>query len=120
MAFTVSDMTASGRPLVTEQSYERPTGRGGPHGEDIPEGRPFVRPEPLPSPKPWQPTAMNGEQTRNNAFLIPVQDHPDVILRFAVAKELLLSGLLENPGPIAQASTLTLQNPQIKSSFSSS
>ena len=102
MAFTVADMTTSGRPLVTEQSYERPTGRGGPHGEDIPQGRPFVRPEPLPSPKPWQPTALNGEQTRNNAFLIPAEDRPDVILRFAAAKKLLLSGLLENPGPIAQ------------------
>jgi hypothetical protein len=101
MAFTVSDAT-SGRPPMTEDKYDRPTGRGGPGGEDVPEGRPFVQPEPLPSPKPWQATPLNSDQARNNPALIPVGDRPDVILRFTAAKQLLLSGLLENPGPIAE------------------
>ncbi|HEX3843929.1 MAG TPA: hypothetical protein VHV80_06190, partial [Steroidobacteraceae bacterium] len=101
MAFTVSDAT-SGRPPMTEDKYDRPTGRGGPRAEDVPEGRPFVQPEPLPAPKPWQATPLNSDQARNNPALIPVEDRPDVILRFVAAKQLLLSGLLENPGPIAQ------------------
>ena len=101
MAFTVSDTTSTRQP-VTEDKYERPTGRGGPQGEDIPEGRPFVQPEPLPSPKPWQATPLNSDQARNNPALIPVEDRPDVILRFAAAKQLLLSGLLGSPGSIAE------------------
>jgi hypothetical protein len=101
MAFTVSDTTSTRQP-VTEAKYERPTGRGGPQGEDIPEGRPFVQPEPLPSPKPWQATPLNSDQARNNPALIPVEDRPDVILRFTAAKQLLLSGLLGSPGSIVE------------------
>jgi len=101
MAFTVSDTTSPRQPM-TEDDYQRPTGRGGPNDQDIPEGRPFVQPEPLPSPEPWQPTPLNVDEARNNPFLIPEPDRPNVILRFAAAKQLLLSGLLENSGPIAE------------------
>jgi hypothetical protein len=101
MAFTIADTTVPRRG-ETEKDYQRPTGRGGPQEEDIPQGRSAVQPEPLPSPKPWEATPLNEEEARNNPYLIPVQDRPDVILRFVGAKNLLLSGLLENGGSIAE------------------
>jgi hypothetical protein len=101
MAFTIGNMTVA-RHLETEKDYHRPTGRGGPQEEDIPQGRSAVQPEPLPSPKPWEATPLNEEEARNNPYLIPEQDRPDVILRFVGAKNLLLSGLLENGGSIAE------------------
>ncbi|HEY1809404.1 MAG TPA: M14 family zinc carboxypeptidase [Acidobacteriaceae bacterium] len=101
MAFTIGDMTVP-RHLETEKDSHRPTGRGGPQEQDIPQGRLAVEPEPLPSPKPWEATPLNEEEARNNPFVIPAQDRPDVILRFIGAKDLLLSGLLENGGSIEE------------------
>jgi hypothetical protein len=101
MAFTIADTTVPRRG-ETEKDYQRPTGRGGPQDEDIPQGRLAVEPEPLPSPKPWEATPLNEDEARNNPYVIPVQDRPDVILRFAGAKNLLLSGLLQNGGSIAE------------------
>jgi hypothetical protein len=100
LAFTIANTISPGR-VETEKDYHRPTGRGGPQDEDIPEGRNIVAPEPLPSPKPWEAAPLNEEQSRNNLFVIPEQDRPDVILRFA-SKNLLLSGLLEGAGQIEE------------------
>jgi Zinc carboxypeptidase len=94
LAFAIGDMTVP-RHLLTEKDYHRPTGRGGPQEEDVPQGRAAVAPEALPSPKPWEATPLNEEEARNNPFVIPEQYRPDVILRFASSKQLLLSGLLE-------------------------
>ncbi|HKQ96139.1 MAG TPA: hypothetical protein VJS40_11065, partial [Aestuariivirgaceae bacterium] len=101
MAFTISNMT-SARHIETEKDYHRPTGRGGPQEQDVPEDRVTVAPEPLPSPKPWEATPLNEEEARNNPYVIPAQDRPDVILRFTDSKNLLLSGLLENGGSIEE------------------
>ncbi|HEX4007708.1 MAG TPA: M14 family zinc carboxypeptidase [Acidobacteriaceae bacterium] len=101
MAFTIGDMTVPWH-LATEKDYKRPTGRGGPQEEDVPEGRKAVAPEPLPSPKPWEATPLNEDEARNNPYVIPEQDRPDVILRFGAADHLLLSGLLEGGGEIAE------------------
>lgn len=101
MAFTVSNLTTN-RNVLTEKEYKRPTGRGGPEDEDIPEGRPIEKPAPLPSPKPWQATPLNEEQSRNNPYVIPEEDRPNVILRFSEQKGLLLSGLLEGADAIAE------------------
>ncbi|MBV8571426.1 MAG: hypothetical protein JO319_12475 [Acidobacteriaceae bacterium] len=101
MAFTVSNLVVN-RPILTDKEYKRPTGRGGPEEADLPEGRPIQQPPELPAPKPWQPAALNEEQARNNPFLIPEQYRPNVILRYSEAKSLLISGLLENGGAIAE------------------
>jgi hypothetical protein len=101
MAFTVGNQIVN-RSLPTEKDYKRPTGRGGPEDEDIPEGRPLEKAPPLPSPKPWEPTPLNEEQERNNLFVIPAEYRPNVILRYAESKELLLSGLLEDGEAIAE------------------
>ena len=39
---------------------------------------------------------------RNNLFVIPAELRPDVILRFSDAKDLLLDGLLDKGGSIAE------------------
>lgn len=101
MAFTVSNLVVN-RSILTEKEYKRPTGRGGPDDADTPEGRPLQEPPPLPSPKPWQAAPLNEEQARNNPFVIPEQYRPNVILRYAEAKKLLVSGLLDNGSVIAE------------------
>ena len=101
LAFTIANTTYPGRALIAKD-YKRPTGRGGPDDVDIPEGRAAVPPEPLPSPKPWEATPLNEEESRNNPSIIPVQDRPDVILRFDEEKDLLLSGLLDGGGEIEE------------------
>jgi hypothetical protein len=101
LAFTVSNLTVN-RNILTAKEYKRPTGRGGPDETDTPEGRPMQDAPALPAPKTWQATPLNEEQARNNPFLIPAEYRPQVIVRYAATKELLLSGLLENGDPVAE------------------
>ncbi|MGC2658811.1 MAG: M14 family zinc carboxypeptidase [Bryobacteraceae bacterium] len=101
MAFTIGNLAVN-RSFPTEKDYKRPTGRGGPEDADAPEGRPVHEADALPSPKPWQATPLNEEETRNNPFLIPEQYRPTVIVRYAEAKGLLLSGLLDGGSAIAE------------------
>ena len=103
LAFTVSNTVgAGGARRQLGAGIARPTGRGGPDEEDIPEDRPFVAPEPTPHPKPWEPMPLNEEQARNNVNLIPEQYRPQVILRFGSGKEFLLSGLLDGASAIEE------------------
>jgi hypothetical protein len=102
LAFDVSSQTIGNRGIPAAQDYQKPTGRGGPDEPDIPEGRPYQAPPALPSAKPWQAMPLNAEQKRNNLFLIPSDQRPDVIVRWADANQLLISGLLDNGGSIAQ------------------
>ncbi|HET7561129.1 MAG TPA: M14 family zinc carboxypeptidase [Rhodanobacteraceae bacterium] len=101
MAFNVADQTIGDRGLATAQDYARPTGRGGPDDADVPEGRPFVQPPALPDVQPWQAVPLNAEQARNNPFVIPAVERPQVIVRWADAGKLLISGLLENGSAMA-------------------
>jgi hypothetical protein len=81
---------------------ERPTGRGTLEENDEPVARKTIEAEPLQKQKPWEAKKLNEEQTRNNPNVIPEQLRPDVILRFTDAKTMLLSGLLDKPGSIAE------------------
>jgi hypothetical protein len=101
MSFNIADQTIGNRGLTTAKDYERPTGRGGPDDADVPEGRPYQAPPELPDVQAWQAVPLNAEQTRNNPFVIPQGDRPVVVARWADANDLLIAGLLENGGAMA-------------------
>ncbi|MGB6974197.1 MAG: M14 family zinc carboxypeptidase [Terracidiphilus sp.] len=103
MVFNVSNTLGRGRGRNLMDPYaERPTGRGSLQENDEPEGRKMVAAEPLKKQEPWEPRLLNEDQMRNNLQLIPDALRPDVILRFADAKNMLLDGLLSKPGAIAE------------------
>jgi hypothetical protein len=52
--------------------------------------------------KPWEAAPLNEEQIRDNPAVIPEALRPEVVLRFSDAKDLLISGLLDNAGSIAE------------------
>ncbi len=103
MAFNVSNTAgrAGGRVLMDPYA-ERPTGRGTVDDSDSVQGRKPSEAEPLIKQKPWEAKPLNEEQMRNNPSVIPVADRPQVVLRFAEAKGLLLSGLLDKGAAIAE------------------
>jgi hypothetical protein len=101
-SFTVSNLLTGDRGLPNAKDAERPTGRGGPHDPDVPEGRAFAAPPALPDVKPWQATPLNVDQAYNNPWVIPQELRPRVILRFADAKRLLVSGLLDGGSEMAE------------------
>jgi hypothetical protein len=87
----------------------RPTGRGTPDDPDVVQGRPALEGTnltPLPPPvtvQPWQYALPTEEQLkRNPATLIPPQFRPRVAVRFDAQSSLLVSGLLDGGGDIAQ------------------
>ena len=84
----------------------RPTGRGTADDPDVAQGRPaldarFEAP-PRPTVQPWQAAPITDEQLRNPLNIIPPDQRPRVLLRFADQRELLVSGLLAGGGDIAQ------------------
>jgi len=81
---------------------ERPTGRGTADDVDIPQGRaPAEIPE-EPHAEAWEATPLTSEQYRNPINVIPPAQRPRVILRYANANELLVSGLLDQGAELAQ------------------
>ena len=101
-SFKVSNLVTGDKGLPTAKDFQRPTGRGGPHDADTPEGRASIAPAALPDVKPWQPLPLNAEQMRNNPWVIPADQRPRVILRYADAKNLLISGLLDGGDEMAE------------------
>jgi hypothetical protein len=72
---------------------------------DVPQGRPqdprFEAP-PRPEVKPWQAQPLTDEQLRNPINVIPPEQRPRVVLRFSEQRDLLVSGLLDGGGDIAE------------------
>jgi hypothetical protein len=83
----------------------RPTGRGTADDPDVTQGRPvdpkFEAPA-RPTVSPWQAAPVTDDQMRNPLNIIPPDQRPRVALRFADQRELLVSGLLDGGGDIAQ------------------
>src|SRR5580658_6166126 len=110
MAFNVSNTLGrtGGRVLMDpltdplDPYAKRATGRGSVDDSDEPQGRKITEAEPLVKQQPWEPRPLDEELTRNNPLVIPVQDRPDVILRFSDGKTLLLDGLLDKASSIAE------------------
>jgi Zinc carboxypeptidase len=84
----------------------RATGRGTPDDVDEVQGRQALDPRfkapPRPTVQPWQATPLTDDQFRNPLNIIPPDQRPRVALRFADQRELLVSGLLDGGGDIAQ------------------
>jgi hypothetical protein len=57
---------------------------------------------PRPNVSPWQAAPVTDDQLRNPVNIIPPDQRPRVPLRFADQRELLVSGLLDGGGDIAQ------------------
>jgi hypothetical protein len=106
LSFNVSNLLTGDGRLRAEAKTPRPTGRGGPDDPDIPQDRSFAEPPPLPRAKPWEPMPLSVEQTRNNPYVIPEQDRPQVLLRYADAKGLLVAGLLDHGDKLAEHATV--------------
>jgi hypothetical protein len=103
MAFNISETIGrSGGRILMDPYSERPTGRGTVEDSDVPQGRKITEPEALPKQEPWQAKPLNEDESRNNPYVIPAAYRPDVILRFSGSKDLLLSGLLDKGGSIAE------------------
>jgi len=84
------------------EERERPTGRGTADDPDVPQGRsPADIPE-EPHAEVWEATPLTGEQMRNPVGVIPPAERPRVVLRYANNNELLVSGLLDQGGELAQ------------------
>jgi hypothetical protein len=91
-----------GRGGADGPGRERPTGRGTADDTDLPQGRaPAEIPE-EPRGETWEATPLTDEQLRNAVNVIPPAQRPRVVLRYANANELLVSGLLDNGGELAQ------------------
>jgi len=100
--FSLSNMVGGGRRQPKPDEHQRPTGRGTADDPDVPQGRiPADIPE-EPHAEAWEALPLTDEQLRNPVNVIPPAARPRVVLRYADAKELLVSGLLDNGGELAQ------------------
>ena len=82
---------------------QRATGRGTPDDPDVPQGRPPAEmPEPPPRVEAWEAPPVTDEQRRNAIGLIPPNQRPRVVLRYADSRDLFVSGLLDGGDEIAQ------------------
>jgi len=92
-----------GRAAAPDGPPRRPTGRGTPDDPDtVPGFSPAqAAPEP-PKVEPWQYAPIQEEQRRNATNIIPPQFRPRVVMRYGDAKDLLVSGLLDGGGDLAQ------------------
>jgi hypothetical protein len=101
--FNLSDISGArgGRRLGGDMG-QRPTGRGTLESPDVPQGRPDVQAPEQPKVEAWQAAPPTIEQLRNGINVIPPAMRPRVILRYADAKDLLVSGLVEGGNEIAQ------------------
>ena len=102
--FNVSNVFGSrgGRRLGPDDGGNRPTGRGTADDPDTPQGRVGVEATREERVDTWQAVPITDEQMRNGINVIPPAARPRVILRYADTRDLLVSGLVENGGEIAQ------------------
>jgi hypothetical protein len=101
LVLSVSNVIGGRSPRFGDAA-ERPTGRGTIDDPDVPQARAFQAPPVDPKVEPWQAAPVSDEQIRNGIGVIPVRQRPRVILRYGDAKDLLVSGLLENGSEVAQ------------------
>jgi hypothetical protein len=90
-----------------QRPQQRATGRGTLDDPDVPQGRPPAEiPEPPPRVEPWEAPPVTDEQRRNAVGLIPPNQRPRVVLRYADSRDLFVSGLLDGGDEIAQRAAI--------------
>ncbi len=84
----------------------RATGRGTIDDPDVVQGRPQLAARNMapvePTVEPWQAAPITDEQLRNPLSIIPPDQRPRVAIRFTDQRDLLVSGLLDGGGDVAQ------------------
>jgi len=105
-SFSVSSTRAGGRGFGGGGTGNaRATGRGTADDPDVTQGRPLDPKFEAPARatvQPWQAAPITDDMLRNPINVIPPDQRPRVLLRFADQKELLVSGLLDGGSDIAQ------------------
>jgi hypothetical protein len=101
--FNLSNLSGGGgfRRLGPDQTM-RATGRGAADDPDFVPGRAATETPEEPHAEPWEALPLTGEQLRNPITVIPPADRPRVIFRYADAKDLAISGLVDGGNEIAQ------------------
>ena len=100
--FSVNSILGSRRRHLGPEMKSRPTGRGTKDDPDFVIGRSTAEIPEEPERELWETPQPTDEQLNNNPRVIPPADRARVILRYADAKDLLISGLVENGNEIAQ------------------
>jgi hypothetical protein len=101
--FSLSSIVGSRRRRrLGPEMGARPTGRGTKDDPDFAVGRPGREAPDEPETEAWENPNVTDEQRRNNARVIPPANRARVVLRYADAKDLLISGLVEGGSEIAQ------------------
>jgi hypothetical protein len=100
--FNLSNVAGGRGGRRQRSASDRETGRGTPDDPDVVQGRPPSEVPEEPHAEVWQAVPLTDEQRRNNPYVIPPQERPRVILRYADTRDLFVSGLLDNGGEIAQ------------------
>jgi hypothetical protein len=94
----------------SQDTTARATGRGRADEPDVVQGRAplddrFKAPE-KPKVESWQAVPLTTQDLRNPIYVIPPDQRPRVVLRFSDRKNLLVSGLLDGGGDIAERPVL--------------
>jgi hypothetical protein len=100
--FSVNSELWSRRRHLGPEANGRPTGRGTKDDPDFVVGRAASEIPDEPEREQWEVPIPTDEQLRNNPRLIPPAARARVIVRYADAKDLLVSGLVEGGNDIAQ------------------
>ena len=90
------------RRRLGPEMRQRPTGRGTKDDPDFAVGRVGAEVPEEQESEIWEFPALTPEQMHNNARVIPPANRARVVLRYANAKDLLISGLVDGGAEIAQ------------------
>lgn len=91
----VFDVRSIGFATDSAPAAPRPSGRGSATDPDIPQGRPYVAPQPSVPVRPGEEAPLSAEQAElYRAYILPENQRPRTILRFAEEPNLLISGML--------------------------
>ena len=103
LVFSLSSIAGGRRRRrLGPEMRQRPTGRGTKDDPDFAVGRAGAEAPEEPEAEIWEYPPVTAEQAHNNARVIPPPNRARVVLRYANGKDLLISGLVDNGGEIAQ------------------